>query len=69
MSRWQRYADNQERRDVHCGSTSSPVGKGKFSFAMVSFVEEEARREAMGAMRDAAGRAVRRRAGANMVGV
>lgn len=38
---------------------------------MVSFVEEEARREArreaMGAMRDAAGRAVRRSAGANMV--
>lgn len=29
---------------------------------MVSFVEEDARREAMGAMRDAAGRAVRRRA-------
>lgn len=44
------------------------MGKGKFSFAMVSFVEEEARREAaMGAMRDAAGRAVRRSAGANMV--
>lgn len=37
---------------------------------MVSFVEEEARPEAMGAMgamRDAAGRAVRRSAGANMV--
>lgn len=34
---------------------------------MVSFVEEEARREAMGAMRDDAGLAVRRSAGANMM--